>query len=146
HWATYFYKCVPAAKHIAATIWSGQTGHASVFTTYDWSETEAGINDPLECTRVNGPIHATDIHFRTPPRPALYAAREHIHTRQGRGGLWFTGSYLRETGFHEDGLVSTLYVLKKLLPERSSLIRMQALLEAVRCPDDLFVAENTVQS
>jgi predicted NAD/FAD-binding protein len=136
HWATYIYKrpLDEKKRRPGATIWSGQAKNASVFTTYDWNATEAGIADPDTWTRIGGPIHATNINFGTPPRPALYEARDHINARQGHQALWFTGCYLRETGFHEDGLVSTMDTVKNLVPDHTALVRMQKLLADVRVP------------
>jgi predicted NAD/FAD-binding protein len=130
-WPTYSYKNLPYLKTGLSTIWSGQNDQAEVFTSYDWSDGQEGIADAVAPTRPRGPIHGLNIHIRTPPRPALYDAQAHLKAHQGEDGLWFTGSFLRETGYHEDGLVATLDLLKRLVPDFARLGRLQTLLSRV---------------
>jgi len=134
HWATYSYKFPQKHKFVIGTIWSGQDGQADIFTTYDWSLRPEGISNEHTLTRVNEPVHAVNLHVRTPPRQSLFRARELINARQGDDGLWFTGCFMRENGFHEDGLRTTVEVLKKLLPDHQKLYRLQSLMNNAPIP------------
>jgi predicted NAD/FAD-binding protein len=128
NWVTYCYKHSPLAKNVAATIWSGQVNNTSIFTTYDWAYSPSSIPE----NNISGEISAVNVHFRTPPDPKLNAARDYIRTSQGTSNLWFTGSYLRNTGFHEDGLVSALEVVRLLEPVSISFPRLKGLMDELR--------------
>jgi predicted NAD/FAD-binding protein len=130
-WPTYSYENIPYLKTGLSTIWSGQTDDAEAFTSYDWSDVPEGVSDSFALTKPQGPIHGVNIHIRTPPRAALYDAQAHIRAHQGKAGLWFTGSFMRETGYHEDGLVATIDILKQLLPDHGKLERLRKLLGRV---------------
>jgi predicted NAD/FAD-binding protein len=134
HWACYSYKFKPDHKVALGAIWSGQGGDANIFTSYDWSHKPEGVSDENTVIKVNGPVHGVNIHVRTPPRIALFDARERVNATQGRNGLWFTGCFMRETGFHEDGLSTTIDVLKQLVPDHQKLNRLRSLLERVSMP------------
>ncbi len=132
NWATYSYKFIPYMKTIMATIWSGQAKNAMVFTSYDWSHHEEGVSDQNTLTKPEAPIYDVNVHVRTPPRLPLYKAQQHVLNRQGKDGLWFTSCFLRNTGFHEDGLTTSIDVIKALVPDYSKLPRLTSLIEAAK--------------
>lgn len=124
-WTTYCYRHLPGMEHVAATIWSGQVARVPIFTSYDWANSSCCI----PATPLSGAIHAVNVHFRTPPDKQLYIVRKMAHQQQGADGLWFVGSYLQGTGFHEDGLVSALEVVQQIEPSAHCLPRLKMLLE-----------------
>lgn len=127
NWVTYSYKHLPSLKNVAATIWSGQTNNTSIFTTYDWAYSLSSLPD----NNISGEISAVNIHFRTPPDTILNSARTYICTHQGVSNLWFAGSYLKGTGFHEDGLVSALEVVRLLEPASIHFPRLKGLMDSL---------------
>jgi predicted NAD/FAD-binding protein len=133
-WPSYSYKNIPYLKTGLSTIWSGQLDQTEVFTSFDWSMDMADLADDKTLTRPRGAIHGVHLHSRTPPRQALYDARAFVQNQQGQHGLWFTGSYLRETCFHEDGLAASLEVLKRLRPDHAKLGRLGKLLSKIPTP------------
>lgn len=129
NWATYSYKFMPYMKTILASIWSGQAKNAKVFTSYDWSNSEEGISTENALTRPAEPVYCVHTHVRTPPRLQLYETQKHIVARQGLDELWFTNSFLRNTGFHEDGLATSIDVIKTLVPDLSKMERLKGLIQ-----------------
>lgn len=130
NWGTYCYKYIPYIKTIIASIWSGQAKNEEVFTSYDWGNHEDEVSSKNALTKPAEPFYSEHIHVRTPPRLSLYEAQKHIFSRQGLDGLWFSNSFLRNTGFHEDGLATTIEVINTLVTDSSKRSRLDSLIEA----------------
>jgi predicted NAD/FAD-binding protein len=135
-WSTYTYKNLPGLKAGLATVWSGQVDEVEVFTSYDWTNNPDELSDTSALTRPRGRIHGVVTPVRTPPRMALCEAQAHLGARQGQDGLWFTGSFMRATGYHEDALASSIDIVKRLVPDYSKLERLQHLLTRVPAGSD----------
>lgn len=65
--------------------------------------------------------------FRHPyVTPAFIEAGRHLDGFQGRGGVWFAGSYTREVDSQETALVSAMNVVRHIAPDAPNLRALQA--------------------
>jgi predicted NAD/FAD-binding protein len=128
YWSTYNFKYASTKSKISGTLWSGQMYKKSIFTTFHWDSSREDLFDTVNQNQFNGTVYYTSVHTRIAPRFPLYEARKKIEKWQGRKNLWFTGSWLTELANHEDGLVSTLNMIKALYPNYRDLPRFSKLL------------------
>lgn len=62
--------------------------------------------------------------------PDFIRTQRLLAPHQGRGGVWFAGSYTRETDSQETALLSAIEVVERLFPEAPNLLELRARSEA----------------
>jgi len=58
--------------------------------------------------------------------PAFIDAQRRLDVYQGRGGVWFAGSYTREVDSQEAALTSAMSVVERIAPETPNLLALRA--------------------
>jgi len=133
-WTTYVYKYDPNMRNDMTTVWAALADNVDIFVNLDTSPYPEDLLEHRTNTRPRGTLLHNPVHARPPPRDALYDARDHLTARQGRDGLWFAGSYMRETGYQEDGLHHSLDLVRSLVSDHTPLARLRRLVERVPHP------------
>jgi predicted NAD/FAD-binding protein len=116
------YNAITNATHCEGSIWYGALrdllpdgGTLDVFKSW----ISARDTEPREL------VHQRS--FRHPLiSPAFHAAQRRLSQHQGRGNVWFTGSYCHDVDLQETALVSAMSVASRLAPQAKNLQALRA--------------------
>ena len=108
-----FFNVMSDVSHARASFWPGRATNDNVFRSW-----------VTEDDRLPRDIHGLYPFAHPLMTPTYFKAQKRLAAEQGRGNLWFVGSYTRDIDSHESALLSALEVAQKIGPQSARSVQI----------------------